>query len=98
MGLFSREELKNSFEQNYHPKLILFTANIKTDLKFFQNSFDEIKNIPIGTVIGKDVISSDAFERGCASPVHFIYIYNNNRRMIINIFEVSFKKSFYYWN
>ena len=86
----------------------MFTVNKKTDLKFFENFSNGYKNIPMGTVIDHDVISPDVFEfylqcpdvdRGCASPVHFLCIHNNNQSMTINDFEdISFKQSFYYWN
>ena len=84
------------------------TVNKKTDLKFFENVNGGYKNIPMGTVIDKDVISPDLFEfylqcpdvdRGCASPVHFLCVYNNNDDMTINDYEdISYKQSFYYWN
>ena len=76
--------------------------------KFFESNKGNYKNIPMGTVIDNDVISPDLFEfylqcpdvdRGCASPVHFLCIYNNNENMTINDYEdISYKQSFYYWN
>ena len=108
LDLLSGDETKNAFEKSYNPKLTMFTVNKKTDLKFFENSSNGYKNIPMGTVIDQDVISPDVFEfylqcpdvdRGCASPVHFLCIHNNNQSMTINDFEdISFKQSFYYWN
>ena len=96
------------YEKDYKPKLTVFTVNKKTDLKFFENVNGGYKNIPMGTVIDKDVISPDLFEfylqcpdvdRGCASPVHFLCVYNNNDDMTINDYEdISYKQSFYYWN
>ena len=103
LGLFNGE-----YEKDYKPKLTVFTVNKKTDLKFFENVNGGYKNIPMGTVIDKDVISPDLFEfylqcpdvdRGCASPVHFLCVYNNNDDMTINDYEdISYKQSFYYWN
>ena len=103
LGLFNGE-----YEKDYKPKLTVFTVNKKTDLKFFENVNGGYKNIPMGTVIDKDVISPDLFEfylqcpdvdRGCASPVHFLCVYNNNEDMTINDYEdISYKQSFYYWN
>ena len=103
LGLFDGE-----YEKDYKPKLTVFTVNKKTDLKFFENVNGGYKNIPMGTVIDNDVISPDLFEfylqcpdvdRGCASPVHFLCVYNNNESMTINDYEdISYKQSFYYWN
>ena len=103
LALFNGE-----YEKDYKPKLTVFTVNKKTDLKFFENVNGGYKNIPMGTVIDKDVISPDLFEfylqcpdvdRGCASPVHFLCVYNNNDDMTINDYEdISYKQSFYYWN
>ena len=103
LGLFNGE-----YEKDYKPKLTVFTVNKKTDLKFFENVNGGYKNIPMGTVIDKDVISPDLFEfylqcpdvdRGCASPVHFLCVFNNNEDMTINDYEdISYKQSFYYWN
>jgi aubergine-like protein len=86
----------------------MFTVNKKTDLKFFENTSNGYKNIPMGTVIDQDVISPDVFEfylqcpdvdRGTASPVHFLCIHNDNEDLSINDFEdISYKQSFYYWN
>ena len=108
LDLFSGDETKSCFEKNYNPKLTMFTVNKKTDLKFFEKNNNGYRNIPMGTVIDQDVISPDLFEfylqcpdvdRGCASPVHFLCVYNNNENMTINDFEdISYKQSFYYWN
>ena len=108
LDLFSGDETKNCFEKNYIPKLTMFTVNKKTDLKFFEKNNNGYRNIPMGTVIDQGVISPDLFEfylqcpdvdRGCASPVHFLCVYNNNENMSINDFEdISYKQSFYYWN
>ena len=108
LDLFSGDETKNCFEKNYIPKLTMFTVNKKTDLKFFEKNNNGYRNIPMGTVIDQGVISPDLFEfylqcpdvdRGCASPVHFLCVYNNNENMTINDFEdISYKQSFYYWN
>ena len=108
LDLFSGDENKCAYEKNYKPKLTMFTVNKKTDLKFFEKSNNGYKNIPMGTVIDQDVISPDLFEfylqcpdvdRGCASPVHFLCVYNNNDNLTINDFEdISYKQSFYYWN
>ena len=109
LDLLSGDENKNAYEKNYKPKLTMFTVNKKTDLKFFEKTNgDQYKNIPMGTVIDTDVISPEVFEfylqcpdvdRGCASPVHFLCVYNNNEEMTINDFEdISYKQSFYYWN
>ena len=104
----SGDESKNPFEKGYKPKLTVFTVNKKTDLKFFEKCSNGYKNIPMGTVIDNEVISPDVFEfylqcpdvdRGCASPVHFLCIYNDNEDLTINDFEdISYKQSFYYWN
>ena len=108
LDLFSGDENKNCFEKNYAPKLTMFTVNKKTDLKFFEKNNNGYRNIPMGTVIDQEVISPELFEfylqcpdvdRGCASPVHFLCVYNNNENMTINDFEdISYKQSFYYWN
>ena len=97
-----------AFEKGYKPKITMFTVNKKTDLKFFENTSNGYKNIPMGTVIDQDVISPDVFEfylqcpdvdRGTASPVHFLCIHNDNEDLSINDFEdISYKQSFYYWN
>ena len=62
----------------------------------------------MGTVFDNEVISPDILEfylqcldvdRGCASLVHFLCIYNDNEDLTINDFEdISYKQSFYYWN
>ena len=108
LELLSGDENKNTYAKGYKPKLTMFTVNKKTDLKFFENSSNGYKNIPMGTVIDQDVISPEVFEfylqcpdvdRGCASPVHFLCVYNDNDNMTINDFEdISYKQSFYYWN
>ena len=108
LELLCGEEDKNAYEKDYKPKLTVFTVNKKTDLKFFENNNNSYRNIPMGTVIDSNVISPDLFEfylqcpdvdRGCASPVHFLCVYNNNDDMTINDYEdVSYKQSFYYWN
>ena len=107
--LLSGKEGGNVYEKGYNPKLTVFTVNKNTDLKFFENTgSNTYKNIPMGTVIDQDVISPDVFEfylqcpdvdRGCASPVHFLCIHNDNEDLTINDFEdISYKQSFYYWN
>ena len=108
LEFFNGGENKSTYEKGYSPKLTVFTVNKKTDLKFFEKNNNNYKNIPMGTVIDSDVISPDLFEfylqcpdvdRGCASPVHFLCIYNNNENMTINDYEdISYKQSFYYWN
>ena len=108
LDLFSGDVSKNAYEKDYKPKLTVFSVNKKTDLKFFESSSNGYKNIPMGTVIDHEVISPDVFEfylqcpdvdRGCASPVHFLCLYNNNDDLTINDFEdISYKQSFYYWN
>ena len=107
LDLFSGKE-SDEFYKNEKPRLTVFSVNKKTDLKFFEPVNNGYKNIPMGTVIDKDVISPELFEfylqcpdvdRGCASPVHFLCIYNDNKSMSLNDYEdVSFKQSFYYWN
>ena len=108
LDFLSGDESKCPFKKEYKPKLTVFTVNKKTDLKFFEKFSGGYKNIPMGTVIDKDVISPDVFEfylqcpeidRGCASPVHFLCIHNDNEELTINDFEeISYKQSFYYWN
>jgi aubergine-like protein len=107
VDFLSGDETKG-YQKEYKPKLTVFTVNKKTDMKFFQKIQNGFKNIPMGTVIDKEVISPDVFEfylqcpdvdRGCASPVHFLCVYNDNNDLSINDFEdISFKQSFYYWN
>ena len=107
IDFLSGDETKG-YKKDYKPKLTVFTVNKKTDMKFFQKIQNGFKNIPMGTVIDKEVISPDVFEfylqcpdvdRGCASPVHFLCVYNDNNDLSINDFEdISFKQSFYYWN
>ena len=99
---------KAIFNNNYKPKLTIFSVNKKTDLKFFENGNRGYQNIPMGTIIDRDVVSPDVFEfylqcpdvdRGTASPVHFLCIYNNNENLTVNDFQdISYKQSFYYWN
>ena len=101
---------KAIFNDKYKPKLTIFSVNKKTDLKFFEVDYNNkgYRNIPMGTIIDKVVVSPDVFEfylqcpdvdRGTASPVHFLCIYNNNQDLTINDFQdISFKQSFYYWN
>ena len=108
LELFNGDENKLCYEKGYKPKITIFTVNKKTDLKFFEKNNNGYRNIPMGTVIDSDVISPDLFEfylqcpdvdRGCASPVHFLCVYNNNDDMTINDYEdMSYKQSFYYWN
>ena len=108
LDYLSGDESKNPYKKEYKPKLSFFTVNKKTDLKFFQKNSNGYNNISMGTVIDKDVISPDVFEfylqcpdvdRGCASPVHFLCIYNDNENLTINDFEdISYKQSYYYWN
>ena len=108
LDFLSGDENNSPYEKGYKPKLSFFTVNKKTDLKFFQKNTNGYSNISMGTVIDQEVISPEAFEfylqcpdvdRGCASPVHFLCIYNDNEKLTINDFEdISFKQSFYYWN
>jgi len=102
------EIFKGGYEENYNPKLTIFSVNKKTDLKFFERHNGGFRNIPSGTVIDRGVISPEVFEfylqcpevdRGTGSPVHFLCLYNTNENLTINDFEeITYKQSFYYWN
>ena len=96
------------YEDDYKPKVTIFSVNKKTDLKFFERHNGGYKNIPSGTVIDKQVISPEVFEfylqcpevdKGTGSPVHFLCLHNDNEDLTINDFEeITYKQSYYYWN
>ena len=96
------------YENNYKPKLTIFSVNKKTDLKFFEKHNGGYRNIPSGTVIDNQVMSPGVFEfylqcpevdRGTGSPVHFLCLHNDNEELTVNDFEeITYKQSFYYWN
>jgi hypothetical protein len=57
------EFFSGGYEDNYKPKLTIFSVNKKTELKFFEKKEnDQYSIIPTGTVIDKQVISSEMFE------------------------------------
>ena len=97
------------YEDNYKPKLTIFSVNKKTELKFFEKKENnQYSIIPTGTVIDKQVISSEMFEfylqcpaveKGSCSPVHFLCLFNNNEDLTTNDYEeITYMQSFYYWN
>ena len=102
------EIFNEGYQQNYKPKVSIFSVNKRTDLKFFERSNGGYRNLPSGTVIDKTIISPEVFEfylqcpevdRGTGSPVHFLCLYNNNENLTANDFEeITYKQSFYYWN
>ena len=102
------EIFNEGYQQNYKPKVSIFSVNKRTDLKFFERSNGGYRNLPSGTVIDKTIISPEVFEfylqcpevdRGTGSPVHFLCLYNNNDNLTANDFEeITYKQSFYYWN
>ena len=102
------EIFEGGYEENYKPKLTIFSVNKKTELKFFERHNGGFRNIPSGTVIDRGVISPEVFEfylqypevdRGTGSPVHFLCLYNTNENLTINDFEeITYRQSFYYWN
>jgi aubergine-like protein len=102
------EMFSGKYENNYKPKLTIFSVNKKTDLKFFEKHNGGYRNIPSGTVIDNQVMSPGVFEfylqcpevdRGTGSPVHFLCLHNDNEELTVNDFEeITYKQSFYYWN
>ena len=102
------EMFSGKYENNYKPKLTVFSVNKKTDLKFFEKHNGGYRNIPSGTVIDNQVMSPGVFEfylqcpevdRGTGSPVHFLCLHNDNEELTVNDFEeITYKQSFYYWN
>ena len=101
---------KAIFNDKYKPKLTIFSVNKKTDLKFFEVDYNNkgYRNIPMGTIIDKVVVSPDVFEfylqcpdveKGTGTPVHFLCLYNSNENLTANDFEeITFRQSYYYWN
>jgi hypothetical protein len=93
------------YEDNYKPKLTVFSVNKKTDLKFFEKHNGGYRNIPSGTVIDSQVMSPGVFEfylqcpevdRGTGSPVHFLCLHSDNEELTVNDFEeITYKQSFY---
>ena len=108
LKLFSGNKNDKCYEENYKPKLTIFSVNKRTELKFFERTRNGYKNIPLGSVIDQKVVSPDVFEfylqcpevnLGTASPVHFLCIYNNNDDISLDDYEkITFYQSFYYWN
>jgi hypothetical protein len=88
--------------------LTIFTVNKKTNLKFFQKTDLDYKNVPLGTCIDHDVTTPDVFEfylqcmeyeKGSNSPVQFICAYNTNEDISMTDFEkITFNQSYYRWN
>lgn len=108
LKLFSGNKKEKCYEENYKPKLTVFSVNKRTELKFFERAQNGYKNIPVGSIIDQKVVSPDVFEfylqcpdvqLGTASPVHFLCIYNNNEEISLDDYEkITFYQSFYYWN
>ena len=105
---FSGVTTEGCYHENYKPKLTIFTVNKKTNLKFFQKTDLDYKNVPIGTCIDQDVTTPDIFEfylqcmeyeKGSNSPVQFICAYNTNEDISMTDFEkITFNQSYYRWN
>jgi aubergine-like protein len=108
LKLFSGNKEEKCYEENYKPKLTVFSVNKRTELKFFERAQNGYKNIPVGSIIDQKVVSPDVFEfylqcpdvtLGTASPIHFLCIYNNNEEISLDDYEkITFYQSFYYWN
>ena len=105
---FSGVTAEGCYHENYKPKLTIFTVNKKTNLKFFQKTDLDYKNVPLGTCIDHDVTTPDVFEfylqcmeyeKGSNSPVQFICVYNTNEDISMTDFEkITFNQSYYRWN
>ena len=105
---FSGKTSEGCYKEDYKPKLTIFSVNKKTNLKFYQKFDSDYKNVPIGTCIDQDVTTPDIFEfyiqcmefeKGGATPVQFLCIFNNNEEISMTDFEkITFNQSYYRWN
>ena len=105
---FSGKTIDGCYKENYIPKITIFSVNKKTNLKFFQKNNSGYQNVPIGTCIDQEVTTPDVFEfylqcmefeKGGASPIQFLCIYNNNEEITMTDFEkITFNQSYYRWN
>ena len=105
---FSGKTSEGCYKENYKPKFTIFSVNKKTNLKFYQKHDLDYKTVPLGTCIDQGVTTPDVFEfylqcmefeKGGASPVQFLCIFNNNEKISMTDFEkITFNQSYYRWN
>jgi hypothetical protein len=50
LKLFSGNKEEKCYEENYEPKLTVFSVNKRTELKFFERAQSGYKNIPVGNI------------------------------------------------
>ena len=105
---FGGQTIEGCYKENYKPKLTIFSVNKKTSLKFYQKLDTEYKVVPVGTCIDQDVTTPEIFEfylqcmqvdKGGATPVQFLCIFNNNEEISMTEFEkITYNQSYYRWN
>ena len=105
---FGGKTIEGCYKENYKPKLTVFSVNKKTNLKFYQKLDKEFKVVPIGTCIDQDVTTPEVFEfylqciqveKGAATPVQFLCVFNNNEEISMTDFEkITYNQSYYRWN
>ena len=105
---FGGKTVEGCYKENYKPKLTVFSVNKKTNLKFYQKFEKEYKVVPIGTCIDQDVTTPEVFEfylqciqveKGAATPVQFLCVFNNNEEISMTDFEkITYNQSYYRWN
>ena len=105
---FGGRTIEGCYKENYKPKLTIFSVNKKTSLKFYQKLDTEYKVVPVGTCIDQDVTTPEIFEfylqcmqvdKGAATPVQFLCIFNNNEEISMTEFEkITYNQSYYRWN
>ena len=77
-------------------------------MKFYQQLDKEFKVVPIGTCIDQEVTTPEVFEfylqciqveKGAATPVQFLCVFNNNEEISMTDFEkITYNQSYYRWN
>ena len=105
-SFFSNES--QYFNENQKIPLWSFiSVNKKTELKFFQNNNNELKNPPSGTVIDTDIINDDFYDfyiqpqyvnMGSATPVHYHCLFDSTNMPLEIMESITYKLTYYYWN
>ena len=105
-SFFSNES--QYFNENQKIPLWSFiSVNKKTELKFFQNNNNELKNPPSGTVIDTDIINDDFYDfyiqpqyvnMGSATPVHYHCLFDSTGMPLEIMEKITYNMTYYYWN
>lgn len=95
------------YKTDYLIKFSYIIVNKKTDIKFFEQTQNGLKNPNDGLVVDTNIVSPDAYEfylqpqyvnQGTATPTHFQCIYDTLNIPLEILEEISYKMCYYYWN